>query len=209
MRVRTLVLLPSLVLLLGCVARAQQAAGTPATSPSHALAAKVPDTVANAPDSGYVIAASDEIMVTVWKEPSLSGERLVRPDGKISMSLLGDVQASGLKPMDLASEISNKLEKYVKDPEVSVVILHIHHNSVYLLGEVGKKGPVELTQGMTLLEAIASAGGLTDYAKKTKIYILRYVNGKQQRLQVNYKKALQGDAAFNIDLVPGDTIVVP
>jgi polysaccharide export outer membrane protein len=184
------------------MARAQQAAAPPAS-------VSIPVAAANAADSSYVIAPSDELVITVWKEPSLSGERLVRPDGKISMSLLGDVQAAGMTPMVLANEITKDLEKYVKDPVVSVIVEHIHHNSVYLLGEVGKKGPIELTQGMTLLEAISTAGGLTDYAKKSKIYILRNVSGKQQTLRVDYKRALRGEAAFNIDLEPGDTIVVP
>lgn len=190
------------VLMFSLMGRAQQSTGAPASTPATVR-------VANAADSGYTIAPSDELVITVWQEPALSGERLVRPDGKISMSLLGDIQASGLKPMELADEITRKLQKYVKDPVVSVIVSHIHHNLVYLLGEVGKKGPVEMTPGMTLLEGISSAGGLTDYAKKSKIYILRTIDGKQQRVRVDYKKALQGEAAFNIDLEPGDTIVVP
>lgn len=160
-------------------------------------------------DSSYIIGPSDMLVVTVWKDSTLSGDVLVRPDGKISMPLLGDVQASGLKPMQLANQITEDLRKFMKDPEVSVVVSRIHDNYIYLLGEVGKKGPVVMSSNMTLLEAIASAGGLTDFANKKKIYILRNVGQKQQRIPVNYKRALKGDAASNLALMPGDTIVVP
>ncbi len=160
------------------------------------------------PDS-YVIGPSDVLTVTVWKEPTLSGPILVRPDGMITLPLLGDVQASGLTPPKLADQIASKLKKYFQNPNVSVVIGEIHSKVVYLLGEVGKKGPVEMTSGMTLLEAIASAGGLTDYANAKKIYILRDEAGKHERIPVHYKEALKGDNEFNLALEPGDTIVVP
>jgi len=160
-------------------------------------------------DDSYVIEASDTLTVTVWKEPTLSGELLVRPDGKISMPLLGDISAAGMKPMQLASQITAGLKKFMKDPEVSVVVDKIHEDFVYLLGEVGKKGPVAMPPNMTLLEAISSGGGLTDFANKKKIYILRTTDGKQNRIPVNYKRALNGDSAFNLVLMPGDTIVVP
>lgn len=164
---------------------------------------------ATASDDSYIIGSSDVLNVTVWKEPTLSGPLLVRPDGKVSMPLLGDLQASGLKPMALAAQISEKLKKFIKDPQVSVVVTSVHNNYVYLLGEVGRKGPVVMTPDMSLLEAISSGGGLTDYANKKKIYILRTVDGKQQRIPVDYKKALKGGESYNVSLQPGDTIVVP
>jgi len=169
-----------------------------------------PDPTANAPaDTGkdkYIIEPSDTLTVSVWRQPTLSGALLVRPDGNISMPLLGDIKAAGTTPMQLASQISNNLQKFVRDPDVSVVVSGLHKSFVYVLGEVGKKGPVQMEPGMTLLQAISSAGGLTDFAKKNKIYILR---GKGQRIPVTYKKALKGDAAYNLTLLPGDTIVVP
>lgn len=169
-----------------------------------------PDPTANAPagtdKDKYIIEPSDTLTVSVWRQPTLSGALLVRPDGKISMPLLGDIQASGTTPMQLASQISNKLQKFVRDPDVSVVVTGLHKSFVYVLGEVGKKGPVQMEPGMTLLQAISSAGGLTDFAKKNKIYILRE---QGQRIPVTYKKALKGDAAYNLALLPGDTIVVP
>jgi polysaccharide biosynthesis/export protein len=180
-----------------------------AAEPGASSAAVKGNADAATADDPYVIGVSDSLTVTVWKEPILSGSFLVRPDGKISMPLLGDIQASGEKPMQLAVQISEELRKFMKDPSVSVVVSQIHQNFVYLLGEVGKKSPVVMTPNMTLLEAISSADGLTDFANKGKIYVLRTRNGKQQRIPVHYKKALKGDAAFNLTLVPGDTIVVP
>ena len=174
---------------------------------AQAPAAAAPAT-GTAPDS-YVIGASDVLTITVWKEPTLSGTILVRPDGMISLALLGDVQASGMTPLQLADQIAAKLKKYIQDPNVSVVISQIHSKVVYLLGEVVKRGPVEMTPGMTLLEAIASGGGLTDFANSKKIYILRNESGSQQRIPVHYKEALKGDGTLNLVLKPGDTIVVP
>ncbi len=157
----------------------------------------------------YVIGASDVLAITVWKEQALSGSLLVRPDGMISLPLLGDVQASGLTPQQLGEQIAARLKKYVQDPNVTVVISQIHSKVVYMLGEVGKKGPIEMTPGMTLLEAISSAGGLTDYANSKKMYILRVEAGKHVKLPVHYKQALKGDSTFNLVLSPDDTIIVP
>jgi len=166
-------------------------------------------TASNVASSEYVIGASDVLTVTVWKEPTLSGQILVRPDGMISVALLGDVQASGLTPLELANQISQKLKKYYQDPKVSVVVAQIHSKLVFLIGEVNKKGPVEMTSGMTLLEAISSANGLTDFANAKKIYVLRKQDKGQIRIPIHYKEALKGDSNFNLALRPGDTIVVP
>lgn len=157
----------------------------------------------------YIIGPSDIIIVTVFKEPNLSGSLLVRPDGMISMPLLGDIQASGKMPLYLADEITAKLKKYMQDPNVTVVLSQINSKKVYLIGEVAKTGPVEMTPNMTLLQAIATAGGLGPYANSKKIYILRDQDGKQKKISVQYKQALKGDASLNLILTPGDTIIVP
>ena len=128
---------------------------------------------AQAPDS-YVIGASDVIIVTVFKEPTLSGSLLVRPDGMISMPLLGDVKAAGKTPLQLADEITVKLKKYIQDPNVTVILSQMNSKKVYLIGEIGRTGPIEMTPGMTLLQAIATAGGLTQFANAKKIYILAH-----------------------------------
>ncbi len=161
------------------------------------------------PADTYVIGPSDVLTITVWKEPTLSGTILVRPDGMISLALLGDVQASGLTPLQLGDQITSKLKKYIQDPNVSVVISQIHSKVVYLLGEVVKRGPVEMTPGMTMLQAVASAGGLTDFASQKRIYLLRNDAGVQQRIPLKYKDALKGNSSFDLVLKPGDTIVVP
>jgi polysaccharide export outer membrane protein len=160
------------------------------------------------PDS-YVIGASDVVVVSVLKEPTLSSSLLVRPDGMISMPLLGDIKAAGKTPLQLADEVTTKLKKYIQEPNVTVVLTQMNSKKVYLIGEVGRTGPVEMTPGMTLLQAIATAGGLSPYANAKKIYILRTEGGKQQKIPVQYKQALRGDGSLNLTLNPGDTIVVP
>jgi polysaccharide export outer membrane protein len=179
----------------------------PAQEPAPAVAS--PALAAGAAADTYVIGASDVLSVSVWKEPTLSSSLLVRPDGMISLPLVGDVQASGLTPLQLADQIAAKLKKFVQDPNVSVVVSQIHSKIVYLLGEVAKKGPIEMTPDMTMLEAIASAGGLTEYANSKKIYILRNEGGKNLKIPVHYKQALKGDRTLDLVLKPGDTIVVP
>jgi polysaccharide export outer membrane protein len=145
----------------------------------------------------------------VFKEPTLSNSLLVRPDGMISLPLLGDIKAAGKTPLQLADEVTAKLKKYIQDPNVTVTVQGINSKKVYLIGEVGRAGPLEMTPGMTLLQAIATAGGLTQYANAKKIYILRSEGGKQQKIPVQYKQALKGDSSLNLSLSPGDTIVVP
>jgi polysaccharide export outer membrane protein len=160
------------------------------------------------PDS-YVIGESDVVTVNVYKEPTLSGGLLVRPDGMISLPLLGDIKAAGKTPLQLANEITAKLKKYIQDPNVTVTVQGINSKKVYMMGEIGRMGPLEMTPGMTLLQAIATAGGLSPFANTKKIYILRTVDGKQQKIFVQYKQALRGDLSLNLPLNPGDTIVVP
>ena len=198
---RTSVLILALAVssVFGANGQANDKASRPADSTAPAVTAS----------DSYVIGASDVLVITVWKEPTLSGTILVRPDGMISLALLGDVQASGLTPLQLAEQISTKLKKYIQDPNVSVVVNQIHSKVIYLLGEVVKRGPVEMTPGMTVLQAIASGGGLTDFANKKKIYILRNDSGSQQRIPVNYKEALKGNSESDLVLKPGDTIVIP
>jgi polysaccharide export outer membrane protein len=127
----------------------------------------------------------------------------------ISIPLLGDVLASGKTPLQLAAEITVKLKKFIQDPNVTVVLSQMNSKKVFLMGEIGRTGPLPMTPGMTLLEAIATAGGLGQYANAKKIYILRTEDGKQQKIPVQYKEALKGDASLNLPLKSGDTIVVP
>jgi polysaccharide export outer membrane protein len=207
MKLGRLFILAFFVSSLFCHAQNKEAAGKPAQVAAPALATPAP--AAGTATDSYVIGASDVLTVTVWKEPTLSGSLLVRPDGMISLPLLGDIQASGMTPLQLADQIEAKLKKFMQDPKVSVVLTQIRSKIIYLLGEVEKKGPVEMTPGMTLLEAISSAGGLTEFANSKKIYILRDEAGKHQKIPVHYKEALKGDSTLDQVLKPGDTIVVP
>ncbi len=159
--------------------------------------------------STYVIGASDVITVTVFKDPTLTGNLTVRPDGMISLPLLGDVPASGLTPMQLSVDLTKRLMKFMTDPNVTVTVVSVNSKMVYLIGEVSHIGPVQILPGMTPLQAIATAGGLTPYANARKIYILRGQQGKQTKILFDYKKALKEGNLQGVVLVPGDTIVVP
>ncbi|HEX7158547.1 MAG TPA: polysaccharide biosynthesis/export family protein [Edaphobacter sp.] len=159
--------------------------------------------------STYVIGAEDVLVIQVWKEQQLSGTIPVRPDGMISLVLLGDVPAAGKTPMQLASEITTGLKKYITDPNVSVTVTGVGSHRVFMVGEVGHVGPIGLTAGMSPLQAIAAAGGLNAFANTKRIYILRGEQGKQQKIPFDYKGALKGTSKQNITLQPGDTIVVP
>lgn len=157
----------------------------------------------------YIIGAEDSLQITVWREPSLSGLFPVRPDGMISMVLLGDLPAAGTTPTQLGTDISQRLKKYVQDPSVTVQVMAVNSQRIYLIGEVGHVGPVPLSAGMSPLQAIASAGGLSPFANSKHIYILRGTGASQQKIPFNYKQALKGDNRQQIVLRPGDTIVVP
>ncbi|MDE1178113.1 MAG: polysaccharide biosynthesis/export family protein [Edaphobacter sp.] len=156
----------------------------------------------------YIIGSEDTLQITVWKEPTLSGTVPVRPDGRISLVLVGDLPASGRTPMQLADDITTRLKKYIQDPNVSVIVMAVGSQKIFLVGEVGHVGPVMLSAGMSALQAIAAGGGLTPYANSKKIYILRNQAGKQEKIPFNYKEALKG-ALQGPELKPGDTIVVP
>src|SRR6266571_7357062 len=157
----------------------------------------------------YVIGANDNLHISVWKEPDLTTSLPVRPDGKISLPLLNDVQAAGLKPMQLADSITERLRKYIADPRVTVVVTAMNSQRIYVLGEVLHTGAMPLIPGMTVLQALASAG-FTQFANTKGIYVLRVQNGKQQKIPFNYKQVIKGEATEqNIILKPGDTIVVP
>lgn len=158
----------------------------------------------------YVIGPQDMLQITVWKEAELSGSVPVRPDGKISLALLNDVDAAGLTPTQLAQSLVEKLRKYVADPQVTVIVTQINSRRVYVLGQVMRPGAMPLTPDMTVLQAITTAGGLTQFANGKKSYILRFDGGQQKRIPINYKQLVQGEKMdANILLKAGDTIVVP
>lgn len=187
----------------------QTKASTPPSSPSASpQSASAAPTTDKSDTAHYIIGPEDSLQITVWREPTLSGTVPVRPDGKISMVLLGDVQAAGLTPMKLSADITERLKKYIQDPSVSVIVLAVNSQRVFLIGEVGHAGAIPMTPGMTPLQAIAAAGGLTPFANSKHIYILRGTGASQQKIPFNYKNALKGDSKQDIALLPNDTIVV-
>jgi polysaccharide export outer membrane protein len=183
-------------------------------APAQLAGSSAPDATVQAPAMSaagpdYVIGPEDVLHVAVWKEADLTATLPVRPDGKISLPLLNDVQAAGLTPMQLADSLTERLKKYVASPRVTVVVTSINSKRIFLVGEVGHTGAVPMMPNMTVLQALSSAG-LTQFANTKKIYVMRTQNGKQQKLPVNYRKLVKGEQMEqNYLLQPGDTIVVP
>lgn len=174
----------------------------------------VPATATAAPGSTdvpptYVIGPDDTIVVSVWREPSLSGTLPVRPDGMISLALVGDLPAAGFTPMQLAQDITTRLRKFINDPNVTVTVTGVNSKRIFLMGEVGHTGPLPLTAGLTPLAAIATAGGISPFANAKHVYILRNVSGKQMKIPFDYKRAIKTGDQQGVVLQSGDTIVVP
>ena len=161
-------------------------------------------------DPAYVIGEDDQLNISVWKEPEITRTVPVRPDGKISLPLINDVQAAGLTPSQLAMVITEKLRKFLSDPQVTVIVTAINSRRVYIMGEVNRPGAFPMLPNMNVLQALSSAGGFTQFANLKGIYVLRAENGKQIKFPFNYKDVVRGQKAEqNIILKPGDTIVVP
>ena len=185
--------------------QAQEAAKSSRTPPE---AAGSQETVAATADAGYRIGPQDVLRVDVWKEAEISRTVPVRPDGKISLPLLNDVQASGRTAMELANIITEGLKKFINNPQVTVTVTEINSRRVYVTGEVTRPGAYPLLPNMTALQALTSGGGFTQFANLKKIYVLRNENGKQVKHPFNYKDVVNGKAE-DLALQPGDTIVVP
>jgi polysaccharide export outer membrane protein len=166
---------------------------------------------ANVNPNSYIIGAEDQLSISVWKEPDMSRNVPVRPDGMISLPLLGDIKAIGYTPLQLQDQIATALKKYISDPQVTIIVAEVHSLTFNVVGEVQKPGYYPLTRRMTVLDAIALAGGFKDFAKTKKIYVLRTnASGQQERLPFNYKQVIKGEnPQQNVELQPRDTIVVP
>lgn len=163
-----------------------------------------------AADPNYRIGAQDVIRVDVWREDQLTRTIPVRPDGKVTLPLLNDIQAAGLTPMELAGIIREELKKFITNPQVTVSVTEINSRRIYVNGEVNKSGAYQLLPHMTILQALSGSGGFTAFARVKKIYILRMQNGTSVKIPFNYKEAISGkNPAQNIELEAGDTIVVP
>jgi polysaccharide export outer membrane protein len=158
--------------------------------------------------AAYVIGPADVLSVIFWRDEQLSGQVLVRPDGKISIPLLDDVQAAGFTPEQLRDHLTVEAQRFVTDPKVTVVVEQINSRRVYITGLVANPGMYPLTQSMTVLQLIATAGGLQDFAKSQEIRVLRVEQGGKASLRFNYDNASKGED-LDIELQPGDTVIVP
>ena len=197
-----------------CAAQAQPAHPTPAAPGQVPARTATPPPVAAAPGVNlppeYTIGADDMLSIVFWRDKELTADVMVRPDGKISLPLMNDVQASGFTPAQLKDRIVEESKKYVEDPNVTVVVKQINSRKVFITGEVRKSGPYPLTAPTTVLQMLSIAGGLGDFAKSEEIMVVRTENGKPLSYKFNYKEVIKGKKlAQNIELKPGDTIVVP
>jgi polysaccharide biosynthesis/export protein len=158
----------------------------------------------------YMIGRGDVLDISVWREPMLTGETLVRNDGMISVALLGDVKAAGRAPMELRDEIQQRLKEFIADPAVTVTVRTPVSQKFYVIGEVRTPGEYDLVKDLTVVQAIARAGGFTEWADKGGILMLRKENGVEKRIKINYKDIVKGKGGGeNQALKANDTIVVP
>ena len=205
---RTIVLPALLAVAIGCAgtAGAQQPLQVPLQSPEPAGAS----TDATTTSVDYVIGPDDILGVVFWELPNHGGDVIVRPDGKITLPLLNDVQAAGLTPEQLRESIVTGSAKFVRDPTVSVVVKQINSRRVYVTGRVAKPGTYSLTTPVTVLQLLALAGGVSDYAKKDRIVVMRTEDGRTVSHKFNYSDVIQGKKLEqNIQIKPGDTVIVP
>jgi len=162
-------------------------------------------------DDDYVIGPSDVLAINVWKDAELTRTVPVRPDGKISLPLIGELQVSGLTALKVQRMVAERLKEYIADPEVTVIVQQVKSRTYAILGKITKPGSYELAKPTTVLEAIAIGGGFLDFAKVRKVYIIRPLgNGSSETLHFDYKKVIKGrNPEQNAELKSGDTIVVP
>src|SRR5215472_1837533 len=190
----------------------QSGAQSPPTEIASVNQPKSVSATANKPhDDGFFIGNGDRLSISVWKQPDLSRSLPVRSDGNISLPLIGELHAAGRTPLNLEEEITNKLQPYLTEPEVTVIVEQINSEKFNILGRVVKPGSYPLVNPTTVLDAIALAGGCRDFAKQKGIYILRkYPDGSESRLPFNYQEVIKGkNTSQNVELQPHDTVVVP
>lgn len=174
------------------------------------VASAAPAAPAVVPPPGYVIGVDDVLGILFWREKDLSGDVTVRPDGKITLPLLNEVNAAGLTPDQLRAEVTQGASRFIADPNVTVVVRQINSRKVFLVGQVQKPGPYPLTGPTTVLQLLSIGGGLLDYADDKNIMVMRTENGREQAMRFNYKEVSKGrNLKQNVELKPGDTVLVP
>jgi polysaccharide export outer membrane protein len=195
----------------GTIGTAGTAGTTPAPPPAPAATSDVARAGAAVPagqQREYRIVPGDKLRVEVYKDPQLSQSLQVRPDGKITLPLLGDIPASGLTPIELRDQIAANLKEYVTNPTVTVIVAETVPPMVYVMGEVNNPGSIGLHGPLTVVQALAMAGGFRDFAKTKDIRVLRKTSRGVQTIEFNYKRAVKGEAD-PVALMPGDTVIVP
>ena len=161
-------------------------------------------------DPSYIIGPMDVLEIQVWKEPDFSRQVLVRPDGNITLPLIGDIPASGMNTIGLKAILTEKLSDFLSKPEVTVIVVESHSKNFYIIGKINRPGTYPLNPDMTVLQAISVAGGLGEWADKDSIRIIRRSGGKEEIIPFDYNKVISGKRLEqNILLKPNDTIVVP
>jgi polysaccharide export outer membrane protein len=200
--------LTHVALLILAFAAAPSGSSGPQTAQPPAPAAAGADGAAVPP--AYVIGAEDVLGVLVWREPEMSGDVTVRPDGIITLPLIGEMVAAGLQPGALRDQIQSAAARYLTDAKVMVVVRQVHSRKVFITGEVTTPGAYPLAGPRNVMQLIALAGGLTEFADANNITIMRTENGRQRSFKFHYKDVARGKAlAENLLLQPGDTVVVP
>jgi len=178
--------------------------------PARAIAATSPSSASVVVPGDYALGAEDVIGILFWREQDMSGDVTVRPDGMITLPLIGDVRVAGVRPEELKAQIEKAASKFITEPNVTIVVRQINSRKVFITGEVKTPGAYPLTAPRTVMQLIAIAGGLTEYADGNAITVMRTENGRQKSYRFHYNDVARGKAlAQNIVLLPGDTVVVP
>jgi polysaccharide export outer membrane protein len=189
----------------GATARAQTATAQPRTSTAPPATPR-----GEAPPPDYVIGADDVLSIVFWRDKDMSADVTVRPDGKISLPLLNEIQAAGYTPEQLRAKLVEAAGKYIEEPNTTVVVREIHSRKVFITGNIANPGAYPLTSEINVLQLVAQAGGLVEYADSKNIVVLRKQDGRQRSFKVNYNEVIkQKNVQQNISLKPGDTVVVP
>jgi len=189
---------------------AQAPAVQPPAAAAAAAAAAAPRPTDPAVPPGYVIGTDDVLSIVYWKDKDMSADAQVRPDGRIALPLINEVHAAGLTPDQLREKLTEESKKYMEDANITVVVRQINSRKAFITGEVNKPGPYPLTAATTVMQLISMAGGLREYANGKKIIIMRTENGRSISLPFNYREVTSGKRLEqNVELKPGDTVVVP
>ena len=202
------------VISIACELPAFAQTNTPAPQPPPSTSAATPPAVVRPPNlavpGNYVIGTDDLLGIVYWKDKDMSTDARVRPDGRISLPLINEVVAAGLTPEELQKRVTEESAKYMEDASITIVVREINSLKVFITGEVTKPGTYPITSATTVMQLISLAGGLREYANSKNIMIMRKEGDKQTSLKFNYKEVAAGkNLKQNIDLKPGDTVVVP